>query len=339
MKKIIHFENDKMIAEMYKLKLKKYYSEDIEYYHYGDPSKNPVNLVKKHMPDLIMMDMVMPIMDGLKATELLKNNSITKHIPIFGIGNFSFKEDINKGLRLGMIDCWEMLSHMPDEIINKIKLILENKDKKDSQLPTAEKRDIRIFRLVSIALTIISILISIFLSEIIGIPLIAISLFFLFSPQKRKGSLMKQEENFEKIEDNNNTNNKIEKSIENIGRLNYTWTIITGKNKELTYLAKNDTKIDGSFILTLGKNAVILTDIINGKRIPIIVRKWKKTDEFAKFENINVYKDSSGFIWRYLNNVKGNEHITLDDDEGNEIYNMFIFNPKSRKGEDKKLFS
>src|SRR6185437_15599965 len=37
------------------------------------------------LPDVILLDLNMPVMDGLTATKLLKNNPLTKHIPIIAM--------------------------------------------------------------------------------------------------------------------------------------------------------------------------------------------------------------------------------------------------------------
>ena len=41
-----------------------------------------VNLAKNKIPDVILMDMMMPRMDGLAACDEIKNNEITKNIPV-----------------------------------------------------------------------------------------------------------------------------------------------------------------------------------------------------------------------------------------------------------------
>lgn len=45
------------------------------------------------LPDLIFMDIQMPVLDGWKATQALKENPATHHIPIVAITAFAMKED------------------------------------------------------------------------------------------------------------------------------------------------------------------------------------------------------------------------------------------------------
>ena len=52
-------------------------------------------------PDIVLMDMSLPIMDGWEATRHLKNNDLTKHIPVIGLSAHARDIDIIKGLEAG----------------------------------------------------------------------------------------------------------------------------------------------------------------------------------------------------------------------------------------------
>ena len=67
-----------------------------------------VNAAKDVNPDLILMDIMMPVMDGLEATKILKNDNITKKIPIIVISALNDSESRYKLLEAGA-----------DEFINK----------------------------------------------------------------------------------------------------------------------------------------------------------------------------------------------------------------------------
>jgi DNA-binding response OmpR family regulator len=77
-------------------------------------------------PDLILMDLLMPVMDGIEATLLIKDGEETKHIPIVMLTAAGNKEDIIAGLEAGAIDYITKPFFMP-ELKARIKAILQYK--------------------------------------------------------------------------------------------------------------------------------------------------------------------------------------------------------------------
>ena len=66
--------------------------------------KDAVSIAEKNLPDLILMDIVMPELDGLSACKNLKTNSLTKDIPVIFITAKHETEDIVKGFEVGGVD-------------------------------------------------------------------------------------------------------------------------------------------------------------------------------------------------------------------------------------------
>lgn len=54
-----------------------------------------VHLARRHRPDLILMDIRMPIMDGWQAVQYLKSDPAINHIPIWGISAYLSDEELD----------------------------------------------------------------------------------------------------------------------------------------------------------------------------------------------------------------------------------------------------
>ncbi len=63
-----------------------------------------VNVAQSEMPDLILMDMGLPVLDGWQAAGLLKSDPSTGHIPIIGLSANAMAGDRERGLDAGCDD-------------------------------------------------------------------------------------------------------------------------------------------------------------------------------------------------------------------------------------------
>ena len=66
--------------------------------------KQAVEMSKTEQPDLILMDIQMPEMDGIEATRLIKADNATKGIPIIGVSSFASNESRILAMEAGMKD-------------------------------------------------------------------------------------------------------------------------------------------------------------------------------------------------------------------------------------------
>ena len=69
--------------------------------------EDALDTIKKTPPDIILMDIQLPGMDGYKITKKIKGDSHTKHIPVIAVTGYAFNEDREKALRAG---CDEYIS-------------------------------------------------------------------------------------------------------------------------------------------------------------------------------------------------------------------------------------
>ena len=77
--------------------------------------------------DLILLDIILPDMDGFKLLEEFKQNDATKDIPVIIISNLGQKEEIEKGEKGGAVDYIIKSDTVPSEILEKVENILKNK--------------------------------------------------------------------------------------------------------------------------------------------------------------------------------------------------------------------
>ncbi|MBU2571368.1 MAG: response regulator [Gammaproteobacteria bacterium] len=67
----------------------------------ADNAKDGIALAQRHLPDLILMDIQLPDMDGLEATRLLKEADATRHIKVVALTAFAMKGDEEKMIAAG----------------------------------------------------------------------------------------------------------------------------------------------------------------------------------------------------------------------------------------------
>jgi len=71
----------------------------------AENGEEAIKMVQKHHPELIIMDIMMPVMDGIEATKKLKADRQTKHIPVIALTAFLEDQNISKILDAGFEAC------------------------------------------------------------------------------------------------------------------------------------------------------------------------------------------------------------------------------------------
>ena len=60
-----------------------------------------IQLIRKHRPDLILMDIQLPGMDGLRATRMIKDDPDLKNIPVVAVTSYAMQGDDVKASEAG----------------------------------------------------------------------------------------------------------------------------------------------------------------------------------------------------------------------------------------------
>jgi two-component system cell cycle response regulator DivK len=96
-KKILIVEDEPKNLKLMRDLLQRFAFDTVEA---GDGEQG-VALARSTLPDLILMDIMMPKMDGLEASRLIKADIATRHIPIVALTSYAMKGDRERTIEAG----------------------------------------------------------------------------------------------------------------------------------------------------------------------------------------------------------------------------------------------
>ncbi len=120
-KKILLVEDDVFIRDIYNTKLKQEKFDVIMAEHGIDALKKLENF----LPDIVLLDIVMPYMDGMDFLKEFKKEEKWKNIPIIMLSNLSDKERVVDARSLGVNDYLIKSHFTPSEVVEKVNLLLQ----------------------------------------------------------------------------------------------------------------------------------------------------------------------------------------------------------------------
>jgi len=119
---ILLVEDDSFISGMYQTKLNSLrYKVTLK----EDGEQAFAHLQQDPLPDLILLDIVLPKKDGFEILTDLRKDNRTKNIPVILLTNLGQKPDIERGIQLGADDYIIKAHFTPSEVVEKIKAVLE----------------------------------------------------------------------------------------------------------------------------------------------------------------------------------------------------------------------
>lgn len=117
MAKIVIVEDDSMIAEIYKKK----FSESGFEVLMAVSGEEVLNLARKEKIDIILLDLIMPKMDGFAVTKNLRSGEYDPGIKIIIFSNLNQKEDVEKAINLGANGFIAKSDYNPSELVVEVK--------------------------------------------------------------------------------------------------------------------------------------------------------------------------------------------------------------------------
>ena len=84
-------------------------------------------LAEAQQPDLILLDLVLPKLNGFEVLQKLKEDPATKKIPVIILTNLERMEDIEKALELGATTYLVKVNYSLNEVLEKIRNTLDKK--------------------------------------------------------------------------------------------------------------------------------------------------------------------------------------------------------------------
>ncbi|OGZ18015.1 MAG: hypothetical protein A2V72_02020 [Candidatus Nealsonbacteria bacterium RBG_13_37_56] len=122
-KKILIIEDDKLLRKVIGKKLAMENYKIVE----ATDGEEGLRLSGSEQPDLILLDLILPEINGFEVLARLKKNPNTFKIPVIILSNLGDEEKVEKGLKLGATDYLIKADLDPGEIVNRIELVLNKK--------------------------------------------------------------------------------------------------------------------------------------------------------------------------------------------------------------------
>ncbi len=120
-KKIFIVDDDKFLLDMYTFKFKEKGFDVVQAFG----SVDALNKLKGGIiPDIMLLDVVMPTMDGFELLSIIKNEKLAPNAKVIVLSNLGQPTDVEKGRNLGANGYVIKASATPSEVVEKVMTVL-----------------------------------------------------------------------------------------------------------------------------------------------------------------------------------------------------------------------
>jgi len=118
---VLYIEDDINIAQMYKFQAEK----EGMIFLLASNGQEGIKIARDQKPDLILLDILMPELDGWATLNLLKADSYTKKIPVMILTNLDADLFVKQAKEAGAVDFLVKAKVTPSQLVKKIKELLK----------------------------------------------------------------------------------------------------------------------------------------------------------------------------------------------------------------------
>lgn len=121
MAKILIVDDDSLISGMYSLKFKEAGFIVLT----AADGKSAMEIAKAEPPDLLLLDVILPQMDGFEVFAEMKKQGLLKKTQVVMLSNVGEQKDVQRGMELGAADYIVKASSTPSQVVERVKTILK----------------------------------------------------------------------------------------------------------------------------------------------------------------------------------------------------------------------
>lgn len=120
--KVLIVDDDQFLLDMYALKFRESgFDVDV-----AENGKKAIQKVEEFKPDVILLDVVMPAVDGFEVLSEVKEKKLVPGVKVIMLTNLGQKDDTERGMALGADDYIVKAHFTPTEVVDRVKSILGN---------------------------------------------------------------------------------------------------------------------------------------------------------------------------------------------------------------------
>ena len=129
---ILVIEDNALFAKMYKSVLEAQ-GFRVRCVFDGEEALNWLGTAEQ-LPDLVLLDLLMPKVNGYEVLERMKSKDNYKHIPIIVLTNMNEEGDMERVLKMGALMCLIKVNNAPKQIVEKVKEVFAEMVKKGNSM-------------------------------------------------------------------------------------------------------------------------------------------------------------------------------------------------------------